>query len=197
AGVEHAVLHHACGGAPGVPHEGVEVGDVDDRDVAPVGERVAGAHRVARRGVVLDVDGRDVDAGTASGPLLEEGDLVRPLEDDDVAAPRPQLLGGELAGARRPVPALGATAAVGPAVGQPREEVLGGAGDEGGVPRAVDVPDRDPHTVTSCGTSDRTAATTRSAGMPVRQGCPGTGHSRAREPRHGAAWSPRTTTGTP
>src|SRR5690606_15785770 len=97
----------------------------------------------------------------------------------------------------RPVPALGATAAVGPAVGQHREEVLVGAGDEGREPRAVDVPDRDPHTVTSCGTSDRTAATTRSGGMPVRQGCPGTGHSRAREPRHGAAWSPRTTTGTP
>src|SRR4051794_3902602 len=42
-----------------------------------------------------------------------------------------------------------------------------------------------------------TAATTSAASIVSRQGWPGTGQVRARDSRHGAFWSPRTTDGTP
>src|SRR5690606_22498199 len=194
---EDAVVDDRRRRAAAVPHERVEVGDVDDRNVVAVGEGVAGAHGVAVRGVVLDVDGGHVPARAQAGPLLEERDLVGPLEDDDVAALLPQLGGAELAGVRGPVPRARPAQAVGPAVGEHRDEVLVGTGDEGGQPGPVDVPDGDLHAMTSWGTRDATASTTCSGRMPVRQGWPGTGHSRARVPAHAASWSPRTMVGTP
>src|SRR5690606_7652391 len=64
-------------------------------------------------------------------------------------------------------------------------------------PSAVHVPDQDPHTGTSSRVSASTASAISSGTMVERQGWPGTGHSRARVPRHAEPWSPRIRVGTP
>src|SRR5690606_1951529 len=84
AGVGDAVVDDQGGGAPGVPHGGVERGDVHDGDVVAVGERVPPVRDVAARGVVLDVEGGQVAARFAAGPLPDEVELVGALQDDDV-----------------------------------------------------------------------------------------------------------------
>ena len=88
------------------------------------------------------------------------------------------------------------------AVGVPtrgdRQEVVVAALDEGRRPRAVDVPEQDPHAATTFSMRTfSTAATTSAAPTDERQGCPGTGHTRARVPRQAASWSPSSTVGTP
>src|SRR5690606_6624123 len=83
---DHAVLDHPGGGPAGVPEQGVEVGDVDQGDVVPVGERVPGPGHVPGRGVVLHVD----TGHGAPQPPAGELDLMRALVDGDV-----DLLAGE------------------------------------------------------------------------------------------------------
>src|SRR5581483_3259610 len=90
----------------------------------------------------------------------------------------------------------------GPGAAQPVRAALGGdrhqvavrAGDEGGRPRPVDVPEQDVHG--RLPTSVRTADTTASGAIPARHGWLGTGHSRARLPRQAAVASPSRTVGT-
>src|SRR5213079_1040239 len=77
-------------------------------------------------------------------------------------------------------------------------QVLVPAVDERGRPGAVDVPEQDPHAGTSrsSGTSRSTAATTCSTVTSSRQGWPGTGQVRAREPAQAASCRPSSRCGT-
>ena len=72
ARVDDAVLDDGGRRPAVVPEQLVEVGDVHERDVGPVGQRVPlGARRVVR-GVVLQVDRRQVAPGPAAQPLLAQ-----------------------------------------------------------------------------------------------------------------------------
>src|SRR5205085_3970550 len=87
-----------------------------------------------------------------------------------------------------------------------RQEVVVRALHERSRVRAVDVPQEDVHetrsvTATRAGTaaasaSHRSATTTSAGCTDARHGCPGTGHTRARQPAHGIDWSPSPTCGT-
>src|SRR4051794_19291781 len=185
AGVDHAVLDDVRGRAAAVPEQLVEVRDVDDDEVLAVGRRVAHVRDPALRRVVLDVDRGQAPVAE---PLAREAvELGRALEDDDVDLGLAGLVARDLDRARRPVPRLRATAAVGPAVGHDGQQVLVASLHERGRPRAVHVPEQDPHAATAPGsphswaTARRTSSTPRSS----RHGCPGTGHARARQPAHG------------
>ena len=80
--------------------------------------------------------------------------------------------------------------AVRPAVGQDRHEVLVAALDERRRPRAVHVPEQDPHAATAIGGReplDRAERPSSTRRRPSRHGWPGTGQSRARQPAHGTS----------
>jgi hypothetical protein len=151
AGVRDAVLDHARGRRAGVPEEVVEVRDVDEREIAPVGGGMAHLGDAALRRVVLQVDRGDLAARppAAEPPLGEPFQLVRALEDHDVDVRLGRLPRRQLDGVRRPLPRLRATAAVGPAVRQDGDQDAVGALHEGGGPRAVHVPQQDVHAATS------------------------------------------------
>ena len=59
-----------------------------------VRQRVHAAGGGSGRGVVLDVDSRDVDAGAEPGPALQQFDLGRALQHDDIDRAVPQLVPG-------------------------------------------------------------------------------------------------------
>ena len=133
--VGDAVLHDGGRPAPAVPGHRVERRDVDDRHVAQPGVpegRMLTTHGVLGRRVVLQVQRGQVGSQPAAGPALDEVDLVRPLEDDDVDLRVVQLLRSHLPGARRPVPGLRPAAAVRAAVGKDGQEVVVLALDERG-----------------------------------------------------------------
>ena len=69
AGVDDAVLDHRGRRRAVVPEQLVEVGDVHDRDVGLVGQRVPGVRHVAVGRVVLQVDRGHVPARAAAQPL--------------------------------------------------------------------------------------------------------------------------------
>src|SRR5690606_9660353 len=78
AGVDDAVFDDGGGGAAGVPHQPVEVGDVHEGGAGHVGGRVPGVGHVAVRGVVLQPDhGR-----AAAQPGVHQGEFVGALQDD-------------------------------------------------------------------------------------------------------------------
>src|SRR6266545_4622032 len=111
----------------------------------------------------------------------------------------PQVGGRDLEGGGRPVPGGGAATAVRPTVRDYRQQVRVPAVDERGGPRAVHMPEQDPHVLTPAAgaaalpVSWSTALSTSAAVTEVRQGWPGTGQTSARLSRQGAAWSPSTT----
>ena len=117
AGVDDAVLDHARRRRAGVPEQRVEVRDVDEQQVRPVGGGVAHLGDPALRRVVLDVDGREV---AAAQPLRREPlELVRALEHDDVevlvapgarAAARSRCPASRTCARGRPRPARGRAA---------------------------------------------------------------------------------------
>src|SRR5215207_921082 len=191
AGVDDPVLDHARGRRAGVPEERVEVRDVDEQEVVAVGRRVAHLRDPPLRRVVLHVHGRDVAAGPAAEPVLGQPlELVRALQHDGVEVLVVERLGRQLAHAlaRRVVRPRDADA-VGPAVRDDRDDVVVLSVDEGGRPRAMHVPQQDPHATASsaAGASRSTAPTTSSTVIAPRHGCPSTGQTRARQPAHGTS----------
>src|SRR5690606_19745670 len=137
-----------------VPHEPVELGDVDDGDVVTVGEDVLGGGGAAIRRVVLDVHGRHVDARTAAQPALGQLDLLAALEDHHVDRGVAQLPRGDLDGVRRPGPP-GPAQAPGAAFGERRQEVLVPTSHEGVMPGTVDVPGQHPEPAATHGAPPR------------------------------------------
>ena len=121
------------------------MGDVHDRDVARVGQRMTLAAGAGVRCVVLEVDRGEVGSGPAAGPATNQLRLVRSLQHDDVERLVPQLLGRQLAHRGGPVPGAGAADAVGAAVRQHRDDVVVRALDERRRPAPVHVPEQDPH----------------------------------------------------
>ncbi len=119
-GVEDPVLDDVDRGLAAVPHERVEMGDVDDRDVVTLRERVARGRGVAPRRVVLDEHGREIDTGPPARPVLDEVDLLRALQDDDVdlVGGRGEILRRTLHGGVGPGPCGRTPAAPRPALGQ-------------------------------------------------------------------------------
>ncbi len=127
SGVDDAVFDDGGLGGAVVPHQPVEVGDVDEGDAGQVGGRVAGVGHVAVRGVVLQVD----QGRAAAQPLVDEGEFVGALEDHEVDVRVAQALRGEFDDAVGPVPGAGAAEAVaGGHGGGPGEHAgqFGGAG---------------------------------------------------------------------
>ena len=115
------------------------------RSRGSVQHRVPLAHGVLGGRVVLEVDRGQVGAHPPAGPPLDEVDLVRPLEHDDVdllvgsaSGVTSRALAGQSQVRARPRPS-------GPAVGQDRQQVSCGALDQRGQVGAVHVPDEDPH----------------------------------------------------
>src|SRR5581483_3557369 len=96
AGIGDAVVDDGGPGGAAVPEQPVERGDVDEQQVAAVGDRVPGVGDVAVRRVVLQVDGGYVAAGAAAGPPLGQRLLVRALEHHQVDLGLAELLGREL-----------------------------------------------------------------------------------------------------
>ncbi|MCY1007105.1 hypothetical protein OV079_16390 [Nannocystis pusilla] len=82
-GDDDAVLDDPHGGAPGVPHQGVERGDVDEQDVGVV-DGVAGVGRRLARRIVLEVDARQAALGGAEDLELIALVVAARLEQDDV-----------------------------------------------------------------------------------------------------------------
>ncbi|CAM5695256.1 hypothetical protein SVIOM342S_00466 [Streptomyces violaceorubidus] len=186
AGVDDAVLDDGGRCRTRVPHQPVEVGDVDEGDTRDVRGRVAGAGHVAVGGVVLQVDQRRA----AAQPAVDQAEFVRALEDHEVDVLVPQPLRRYFHDGVWPVPGAGAAEAVGAAVLGDGDEVGVRALHEGRGPRPVHVPDEDPHASPS---SFSTAAATSVAVTVFRQGWPGTGQSRALLSAQGASWSPSRT----
>lgn len=92
AGIGYPVGDGACRRRPAIPHQPVEVGDVDQKDVAAVGQRMAAVGRVWPRCVVFHIDGGDIDARPPAQPLLGEFEFCGPLQHDQV-----DVLGAQLA----------------------------------------------------------------------------------------------------
>src|SRR5205085_3662460 len=193
-----AVLDDRGGNGAGVPEQGVEVGDVDHPQVGqvgPVGGGVAHVVDATLGRVVLDVDGGDVEPGTAPAqPVLGQVvELLRALEDDDVdlIGPGPGLGRCDLDRVGRPVPRAGPPPTVGTPVGKDGNQPGVRAVDEGGGPRPVDVPHQHVHPATARrGTgagpaSAPTAPSTSATLIEARHGWPATGQTLARHPAHG------------
>src|SRR5690606_22909985 len=104
---------HRDRGAPVVPEQRVEVGDVHDRDVVAVGQRVPGVRHVAAGRVVLHVDRGQVAADAAAQQAFGQVQFVRALREDEVYVGVAQPLPGHLHGVVRPRPGGGAAPAVG------------------------------------------------------------------------------------
>jgi hypothetical protein len=78
------VLDDAGRGATAVPDHPVEVRDVGDRDPVLVGQRMTAERDVAAGGVVFEVDRRQLEARPPTRPLLDEVELVRTLQDNEI-----------------------------------------------------------------------------------------------------------------
>ena len=80
AGIDNAVLDHAHRRRTAIPEESVEVRDVHDREVRPVGERMTHVADAPLRSVVLEEDRAHVASGRAPEPRGGEVELVRTLQ---------------------------------------------------------------------------------------------------------------------
>ena len=155
-------------------------------------------------GVVLDIDGGQVRARCAPGELRGEALLGRPLQDDGVDLLVAEPGEGHLHGGPGPVPRPCPAPAVRAAAGRQRQQAGVPTLNECRRPRAMDVPDQQPHWRSSAWAAVRapravswsSASHAATALTTVRQGCPGTGQCTARLPRQGARWSPSRATGT-
>src|SRR5690606_24072725 len=83
-GIGDAVVDHHGGRRLVVPHEFVELGDVDERDVTTVRHRVHTVYRKRARGGVLDVNGRNVVTESTAQPAFGQLELLGPLQHDQV-----------------------------------------------------------------------------------------------------------------
>ncbi|MNI44467.1 hypothetical protein D3C73_988430 [compost metagenome] len=178
---------------------------VDHGDGALVRQGVERERDVALGGVVLQVDSRKVHARAAAERSGHCRDFLGPLQDHCVHAPRIEALQVHFLRGGRPLTAT-SPQAPGAAVGRCWKQVLMPTADECFHPSAVDVPHQDPHgfqtfrRVDSEDTPPRslsTASTTCSGVTELRQGCPGTGQTRARVFLQAASWSPNSSRGTP
>ena len=112
------------GRAAAVPHQRVEVGDVHERDVVAgprAGDRCG---RRGRRGVVLDVDRRQVDPGRRPVHALQPARAPAGAAARRRRAPRRAAVRGHLPDRRRPRPGARPAAAVGPRSGTHRHQVV-------------------------------------------------------------------------
>src|SRR5690348_4199025 len=99
---------------------------------------------VAAGSVVFDVHGGyAVPPGRPAAPLLEERELVRSLQDDDVDLRLRQLCRAHLTDRGGPWIGLGAATPVRPAVRQHRDEIVVVALDERRHPCGMDMPGQD------------------------------------------------------
>ena len=84
---------------------------------------------------MLDVDGRDIASRPPAQPLLGKGELVRPLEDDDVDVLVAQPVMGHLVRVVRPGEGLRAALAVRTGLFRLRLEILPVSDVERVIPR--------------------------------------------------------------
>jgi hypothetical protein len=145
AGVGQAVLDDRDRRPAAVPVGGVEPGDVHNRDVLGVGQRMPGARSRPGRGVMLDVDRGHVLSRHPAEPGGGHRPFLRPLQHDHVDRLVAQLLRGDLDHAGGPVPGVGPAQAERPAGWGDRHQVLVRALHEAGQPGPMQVPDQHPH----------------------------------------------------
>src|SRR5699024_5606594 len=110
------VLDHTYRSTPTVPEQGVEVGHVHDRYVRAVGQGVFCVGYLSPRGVVLDVDGRNVPSWGPAQQLLRQVELVWSLKHHQVDLEVVELLRRDFHGAARPLPGACPSPSVGPSV---------------------------------------------------------------------------------
>jgi hypothetical protein len=151
ARVHDSVLDHSPGRGPGVPEQVVEMGHVHQRQVGAVRGGVAHLGDAALRGVVLEVDRRQVAARAPPGePALAQAvELAGPLEDHHVDVELGRLGRSHLDRRGRPLPGERPTATVGAAIVHPRQVVVVLPLDQRGGVGAVHVPEQDPHVAPS------------------------------------------------
>ena len=119
--------------------------DVHDRDAALIGQWMPAAGRAVARGVVLDIDRRQVAPGTAAEPLLDEGELYRALQDNEIERFIAQVLGRQRPDRVRPGVGRRQAYAVRTSIRYDRHHDLVQAVDERCGPTAVHMPHKDLH----------------------------------------------------
>ena len=181
------------------------MGYMHHRNGGLICQRVQRERDVALGRVVLEVHGGKVHARAAAECPGNRCDFLGPLQDYGVHTVRIKAFQVHFLRGGRPLTAASPQTPRA-AVGRFREQVLMLAPDECLHPSAVDVPHQDPHGFQTFRRVDKedtpprslsTASTTCSGDTELRQGCPGTGQTRARVFLQAASWSPSSSRGTP